>query len=239
MARNGPKLSVMITGQDVAGFLPRVLDNAARVADEIVFVDGGSRDGTLELASQAAKVRVVHRAFDGNIAAQKNFGIEQCTGDWIMVLDADELMSDRLCRLIPRLVRSWFAHWYKLPRYWVLEDSSPLRYVDSRRHYPDHQLRLFRNLPVFRYTPDRPVHVHFPKRGRGFGKRLNRGHIIHFKFALTSREELDRTVLRYQSVSPKSSEINLIYDYESIPHEIRTCEESISEGLGASSKPRS
>ena len=100
-------------------------------------------------------------------------------------------------------------------------------------------MRLFRNSPVFRYAPDRPVHVHLPKRGRGLGRRLTTGHIVHFKFALTSHEERERSVRAYQVISPNSIDTNLIYDFESLPHEIRTCAESVSESAGASPKPRS
>ena len=224
-----PKLSVMITGQEVARSLPRVLASARRVADEIIFIDGGSRDATRAIAAREPRARVFTLPFDGNLAEQKNFGLAQCRGDWILVLDADELLADEFCAQLPRLMRSWTMRWYKIPRYWVIADLRPLRYIASRRHYPDYQLRLFRNSSFFRYAADSPVHVHFPKRARGIGRRLKRGHIFHLALAWTSRAERDERTRRYAMIDPLSRETNAIYLYEEGQHEVRECAESLTE----------
>ena len=227
-----PKLSVMITGQDVARFVPRVLASARRVADEIVFVDGGSRDHTVEIAAREKIARIFTRPFNGNFAEQKNFGLARCRGDWILLLDSDELLGDELCEQIPKLTRSWSMRWYKIPRYWVVRDVRPLRHIASRLHYPDYQLRLFRNSPFFRYPTNSPIHEHFPKRGRGFGRRLKRGHIFHFAIALASRAEREERTRRYEMIDPRSRETNAIYLYEQYQHEVRECADSLTEEFG-------
>jgi len=57
-------------------------------AGEITVVDSGSTDGTLDLLSQHANVRVVQRKFD-TFAQQCNFGLDQITTPWVLSLDAD------------------------------------------------------------------------------------------------------------------------------------------------------
>lgn len=61
---------------------------------EVVVLDSGSTDGTLEIASGFPNVRVVTRTFD-NHAAQWNFGLEQCglSRRWVLALDADYVVS--------------------------------------------------------------------------------------------------------------------------------------------------
>jgi len=64
-------------------------------AREIVIVDSGSTDATLEIARSFPSVRVVHRPFD-TFAGQCNFGLEQIASSWVLSLDADYLVSDEL-----------------------------------------------------------------------------------------------------------------------------------------------
>ena len=62
-------------------------------ADEIVVVDGGSKDRTVEIASRHAKV--YQRNFD-SFSNQKNYGIEKAKGEWIFSIDADEKVTPEL-----------------------------------------------------------------------------------------------------------------------------------------------
>src|SRR2546428_9709043 len=101
-----PTLSALVLAQDAAGVLPRVLSNLRPLADEIIVLDGGSSDSTPEIASSEPKVRLFHRVFEGDFAAQKNFGIDQCGADWVLVVDADELLSDTLRAQIPASISS-------------------------------------------------------------------------------------------------------------------------------------
>jgi glycosyltransferase involved in cell wall biosynthesis len=90
-----PRLSICIITLNEAVRLRRCLTSAA-FADEIVVVDSGSSDDTQRIA-RAAGARVLTRRFDGYIA-QKNFAIDQCRGEWIFILDADEVISPELAR---------------------------------------------------------------------------------------------------------------------------------------------
>jgi glycosyltransferase involved in cell wall biosynthesis len=68
--------------------------NSVRWAQEIVVVDGGSEDKTLELARKFTS-KVFVKPWEG-YGASKNFAVEQCTGAWVLWLDADERVTDEL-----------------------------------------------------------------------------------------------------------------------------------------------
>jgi len=70
--------------------------------DEIIVIDSLSTDRTLEIAKQYT-AKVFQRPFD-NFANQKNYGIEQATGDWILSIDADEKVSVELQKSIQKVI---------------------------------------------------------------------------------------------------------------------------------------
>jgi glycosyltransferase involved in cell wall biosynthesis len=96
-----PKLTVTIIAQNEAAKIGEVLD-AIRCADEILVVDGGSTDGTQEIC-RARGARVLERPFDG-FAPQKRFAASQASHDWILNLDADEVMTPELDDEVRRLM---------------------------------------------------------------------------------------------------------------------------------------
>jgi len=133
-----PSLSALVICQDEERHIAECLESLAW-CDEIVVVDSGSSDRTLERARKHA-TRVLHRDWTG-IADQKNFALAQATGDWVLNLDADE-------RCTPGLRDAVRA---------AIESDPPLAGFETRRHalylgrwidhggwYPDWKLRLFR-----------------------------------------------------------------------------------------------
>ena len=84
-----PELSLAIITLNEAENLPRWLEACAGLGDELVAVDSGSTDQTLELLAQAG-ARVLHRDWS-DFADQRNYAAENCKGRWILFLDADEI----------------------------------------------------------------------------------------------------------------------------------------------------
>lgn len=70
------------------------LESLGQVADEIIVVDSGSTDGTPDIAAQYG-AKVLHNKWPG-YGPQKRFAEDQCTHDWVLNLDADEVLSDKL-----------------------------------------------------------------------------------------------------------------------------------------------
>ncbi len=82
----------MIVRNESAG-LPGTLAAARPWVDEIVVVDTGSTDGTREVA-RSHGARVVEWAWRDDFAAARNESLRHATGDWILVLDADEVLTE-------------------------------------------------------------------------------------------------------------------------------------------------
>ena len=70
--------------------LPRTLESV-RWADEIIIVDSGSKDRTIEIA-QSFGAKTSYHDFGGH-GEQKNVALDLCTCDWVLLLDADEVLT--------------------------------------------------------------------------------------------------------------------------------------------------
>ena len=151
-----PLLSVAIVTCNEERNLARTLASVA-FADEIVVVDSGSNDRTVQIA-ESFGARIFKRAWQG-FASQKNFAIEQCTSDWILSLDADEELTPELRQQISRLLPSNPP----ADAYYINRRNLFLnRWIRRGGYYPDSKLRLFRRSTAnFSHPPrfeERPVH---------------------------------------------------------------------------------
>lgn len=121
----------------------------------VFVVDSGSTDGTGELAASAG-ASVVEHTWEG-YAAQKNWALEHLPieTDWILMLDADEYLTDKLrAEIVAEVSRSTAAVGYLVPRWNIFMG----RLLKHAWWYPDYQLRLFRH-GQGRYE-QRSVHEH-------------------------------------------------------------------------------
>lgn len=143
-------LSVVLITLNEADNLPRTLASVGW-AHEIVVVDSGSIDSTVQIAREAG-ARVFEEPWKG-FGAQKNSAIGHATGDWILSLDADEEVSPELAAEIQSLLAGnpAFAT-YRIPRLNHFL-GRPLRHGG---YWPDPKLRLFRR-GAARFE-DRAVH---------------------------------------------------------------------------------
>jgi glycosyltransferase involved in cell wall biosynthesis len=108
-------------------------------ADEIVVVDAGSSDKTAAIAREFTD-RVLCRTWTG-YGPQKNFALDQCRGDWVLSLDADERVSEPLRHEIQAtLGREPAEAGFLVPRRNIFQG----RWIRHGGLYPDYQLRLFR-----------------------------------------------------------------------------------------------
>jgi glycosyltransferase involved in cell wall biosynthesis len=106
-------------------------------ADEVLVVDSGSTDRTVEIA-RSAGAKVLHHPWQG-FGQQKNWAFERCQGEWILSLDADEEVTPCLAEEINRTLSQGTSH----SAYRILRRSY---YGDRFMHcwWPDWQQRLFK-----------------------------------------------------------------------------------------------
>ena len=137
----GPPLSVTIVAQNEERTIAQVLAAVGEIADEVIFLDSGSTDRTIEIAKSFG-VRFYHQDWLG-YAEQKNKAIELATGEWILSLDADEVLTPALVEEIRELMQRGVPEeiaGFRIPRVLYIGDK-PVR---GGGFYPDAQLRLIR-----------------------------------------------------------------------------------------------
>ena len=100
-----PGLTAVILTKNEENDIEATIQNAWQCADEILVVDSGSTDKTVEIAKKNG-ARVVFRAWDNDFAAQRNFALSQTEADWVLYLDADERLNDELVKAIKEVVVS-------------------------------------------------------------------------------------------------------------------------------------
>lgn len=141
-------------------------------ADEVILVDSGSTDRTREIAREFG-AKVYEEPWRG-FAAQKNFALAHCQFDWVLSLDADEVVSPELrSELLGRLEHPGPAVAFRLPR----RNLFLGRWVRHGGFYPDHKLRLFRRGHA-RFE-DRPVHENAVADGPVLALR---GDLLHYAY---------------------------------------------------------
>lgn len=114
---------------------------SARWADELIVVDAESTDQTVELA-RASGAKVFVRLWPG-FGLQKNFGMAQASSDWILILDADERVTEELREEVRTCLEQWRPGApvaYRIPRRNFFYGA----WVRRAGVYPDFQVRLFR-----------------------------------------------------------------------------------------------
>ena len=132
------RLSVVVVTLNEEERLRACLESVAW-ADEIVVVDALSQDKTAQIAREFTD-RVIVRPWPG-FAAQKNFGLAEAGGDWILSLDADEQVSPELRdEILGVLAADGPSDGYRVPR----RNLFGGQWIRHGGLWPDWQLRLFR-----------------------------------------------------------------------------------------------
>ncbi len=122
-------LSVLLCVKNEQEHLQACLDSL-HFADEIVVIDDDSTDETADIAQKAA-VKYCRHKMNDDWSAQRNFGLEQCSGDWVLVIDADERVSTELAAGIVNIVKNdkLNRRAYQLRRENYFEREEPLHGV--------------------------------------------------------------------------------------------------------------
>ncbi len=176
------RISVAIITHNSADLIGQCLESVAW-ADEVIVVDGMSTDGTVDICRRYPNTRVIEAPNNPNFDVNKNIAIDHCTGDWILVLDSDEVVTEGLVRDLRRTASGDgdSAGYFLRRRNFFLG-----RWLSHSGWYPDHTLRFFRRgrgrFPC--------VHLHERLELDGTAGFLE-GEILHYTYR-TFREYFDK-----------------------------------------------
>jgi glycosyltransferase involved in cell wall biosynthesis len=188
------QISAVIIALNEERRLPGALESLAGVADEILVVDSGSTDRTVDIAAEHG-ARVLSQPWEG-YSRQKNFAASQAAYPWILSLDADEVITPELAAELREIKEQGpgGTAGFRMPRLaWYRG-----RWIRHSGWYPDHKLRLYdrhRGRWVGDYVHER-VEVDGPVRDL-------RGDLQHF--TCDSLAEHFRTTDRYTTLAAKEA----------------------------------
>ncbi|HEY4280279.1 MAG TPA: glycosyltransferase [Conexibacter sp.] len=143
--QTGLKLSLCMIVKDEEEMLPRCLAAAAPAVDEIVIVDTGSTDRTIEIAKSFG-ARVIEREWTGSFSDARNVSFDGATGDWLLYLDADEVLVEAD---IPKLRAATGQVWREAI---YLNETSYTGELGDGTGTHHLALRMFRARPEYRFS---------------------------------------------------------------------------------------
>ncbi len=181
-------LSVILITKNEASNIRECLDSVSW-ADEIIVVDSGSTDSTVDLARELGAQVYVHADWPG-FGQQKNRALTYASKDWIFSIDADERVSPGLKAELASAMRTADAEGYYCPRLSRFCGT----FVHHSGWYPDFVLRLFKR-GSGRFS-DSLVHESVILKGRA--KKLKTP-LLHYSYL--TKHDVDRKVEQYSSAA--------------------------------------
>jgi hypothetical protein len=179
-------VSLCMIVKDEEAMLPRALAAIAEYVDELIVVDTGSTDRTVEIA-ESFGATVLHHEWDGDFAAARNVGLDAATSDWLMYLDADEVLVDGDG---PRL-RELLGHTWREGIF--LTETNHVGDLEDGAAVQHNALRLFRNRAEYRF--EGRVHEQFAHKLPALPERIayTQVRIEHFGYLGAVRDAKEKS----------------------------------------------
>lgn len=190
------KVSGLVITYNEGVNLPRCLDSLWSVVDEVVVVDSFSEDNTREVC-ESRNVRFYQREYLGQVA-QKQFALSLATYDYVLSLDGDEALDERLIStLTSEKERGFSSDGYYMNRLSKYGDH----WVYHGGWHPQWRLRLW-NKHKCKWAGKDPHDVVLPMQGFQ-SQRLN-GKLLHF--AYEGKWEHEKRLWEYANISARSQD---------------------------------
>jgi tetratricopeptide (TPR) repeat protein len=236
----GQTLSLCMIVKDEEEMLPRTLEAIRPAVDEMIVVDTGSTDRTVEIA-EAFGATVLHHEWTGDFAAARNVSLEAATGDWIVWLDADEVLVAEDAPELRKLTgQTWREAFYLVETNFTgdLEDGTAVTH---------NALRVFRNRPEYRFKGR--LHEQFAHNLPGFiGERVahTQVRVEHYGYLGVVRDKKDKARRNLELLERQSAEgldtayhkFNLGSEYLALGDFGRACDLLVRAWKEMESEPR-
>jgi len=187
------KISAVINTLNEEKNLKRCL-SSLKFVDEIIVVDMESEDKTLEIAYKFTSHVYTHPK-TGFVEPARNFAIKKATGNWIIIVDADEEISHTLARKLIEIADQDQADFVRIPRKNIVFN----KWLEHSRWWPDHNIRFFKKGHVTWQNEIHSIPITFGK-GLTLNDREDLA-IIHHHYA-TVDQYLERN-FRYCKIQAK------------------------------------
>ena len=194
MSEQTKKLSALIITYNEMGYIEKCIDSVS-FADEIIVVDSYSTDGTYEFLVNHPKVKVIQHPFS-NFTSQKSFTLKQASNDWVLFLDADEVVTEPLQSEVVKTINSGtknVAFWFY--RKFMFQNKN----LNFSGWQTDKNYRLFRKSKV--QFSDKKI-VHETLIVNGLSGILNEK-LTHFCYK--NYEDYKQKMLKYGRLKAKES----------------------------------
>lgn len=169
------KISVIVNTRNEEENIKRCLESV-KWADEIIVVDMYSTDKTVEIAKKLGAKIFFHK-YTLIVEPGRNFALSKVTGDWVLILDADEEISSDLAKILKHLAENHEdLSYYRLPRKNIIFG----KWIRHSLWWPDYVIRFFKKGSV-RWSEK----IHSVPLTRGEGKDLEAKEInaiIHYNY---------------------------------------------------------
>jgi len=138
-------LSVTLAVYNESKNITRCLEAIEDIADEIIVVDGQSQDDTVSLVKKFKKAKVISTTNKPMFHTNKQMGISACKGDWILQLDADEIVTPELKKEIQSFLKQ-DPNDIKENGFWIPRKNYFLgTFLKKGGQYPDPTIRFYKN----------------------------------------------------------------------------------------------
>lgn len=172
------RISAVINSLNAQDQIERALKSVGW-ADEIVVVDDGSTDKTLEVAKKYTK-KIFHHKSAGFVEPARNMAIDKASGDWILILDTDEAIPAALAQRLKDVAdKMEQINFLKLPRKNIIFG----KWMKASMWWPDYNIRFFKKGKVIWSNK-----IHSQPQTKGLGIELE------------AKEELAITHYHYDSI---------------------------------------
>jgi len=198
----GISLSVCVITKNESRFIEACLRSVQKIAAEIIIVDSGSTDNTLDIARNF-NARIFSIEWQNDYAYARNVAISKCTGDWIFFLDADEYLENpaALYKLINRTTS-------KKTGGFLMERTDIYRHKENGLviKYPVGLVRLFRNHLSFQYTGSVHEQINTSITNAGYRVEILKDAVIIHQVYMSDDTFLEKKQQRYLELIEKELE---------------------------------
>ncbi|RIL09258.1 MAG: glycosyl transferase, partial [Proteobacteria bacterium] len=112
-----PSISLCIISKDEEEWIEQCIRSVKPIISEIILVDTGSKDRTVEIAASLG-AKIFERPWDDDFSAPRNLSLEKAASDWILVLDADEAIAAKDHERLVNLTREPNSCWLLTQRHY-------------------------------------------------------------------------------------------------------------------------